>query len=356
MPYKKEPFGQMPDGRMVHKYTLTNKNQVTAVFLDLGAIWQSMLVPDQRGNLADVVLGYDKVDCYLQSGAHLGEIVGRNANRIAGGHFELNGKRYDLTVNNGPNNLHSGEDFYRNRLWEAKAWEKGEDTAVRFSLESPDGDQGYPGNFCVSVTYVLTSENELHICYQGISDADTIMNMTNHAYFNLAGHDSGDAMEQKVLLNADFFTPADETAIPYGKICSVKGTAMDFTQMKTIRRDIEEKDDQILFGNGFDHNWVVNRQKEGLALAAKALDETSGRGMEVWTDMPGVQFYTANYLDDSLAGKNGAVYGRRHGYCFETQYYPDAVNHPQFPSPILKAGEEKKTETIYKFFSSFDRE
>lgn len=351
MPYIKEAFGRMPDGRTVHKYTLKNENNVTASFLDLGAIWQSMRVPDREGRFADVVLGYDSVDCYLAGSAHLGEIVGRNANRISGGHFELNGKSYALTVNNGPNNLHSGNDFYRSRLWEARAEENGEGVSVCFTLESPDGDQGFPGNLRVSVTYVLTGTDELFIRYCGVSDADTVFNMTNHAYFNLAGHDSGCAMGQSVLLNADGFTPADEVSIPYGEIRPVKGTPMDFTQMKEIGRDIGADYEPLIFGSGYDHNWVVNRSGEGTVLAAKAWDPASGRAMEVWTDLPGVQFYTANYLDGSLPGKDGAVYGKRHGYCFETQYYPDAVNKPQFPSPVIRAGEEKRTETVYKFYT-----
>ncbi len=351
MPYIKEAFGRMPGGELVHKYTLKNRNGLTAGFLDLGAVWQSMLVPDRSGNFDDVVLGYDSTECYLASDAHLGEIIGRNANRIGGGHFELNGRTYTLTINNGPNNLHSGNDFYRNRLWKARAWEQENESSVCFTLESPDGDQGFPGNLNISVTYTLNDQDELHICYRGISDADTVMNMTNHAYFNLAGHQTGDAMGQWVFLNAEQFTPADEVSIPYGTVVSVKGTPMDFTEGKEIRRDLESAYDQLVKGNGYDHNWVIKREGEGLALAAKAWDELCGRGMEVWTDMPGLQFYTANYLDDSLPGKNGAVYGARHGYCFETQYYPDAVNHPQFPSPVIKAGIEKQTETVYRFYT-----
>ncbi len=429
MPYIKEAFGRMPGGELVHKYTLKNRNGLTAGFLDLGAVWQSMLVPDRSGNFADVVLGYDSTECYLASDAHLGEIIGRNANRIGGGHFELNGRTYTLTINNGPNNLHSGNDFYRNRLWKARAWEQENESSVCFTLESPDGDQGFPGNLNISVTYTLNDQDELHICYRGISDADTVMNMTNHAYFNLAGHQTGDAMGQWVtytlndqdelhicyrgisdadtvmnmtnhayfnlaghqtgdamgqwiFLNAEQFTPADEVSIPYGTVVSVKGTPMDFTEGKEIRRDLESAYDQLVKGNGYDHNWVIKREGEGLALAAKAWaydqlvkgngydhnwvikregeglalaakawDKLCGRGMEVWTDMPGLQFYTANYLDDSLPGKNGAVYRARHGYCFETQYYPDAVNHPQFPSPVIKAGIEKLTETVYRFYT-----
>lgn len=349
MPYTKEAFGQTPGGETVHKYTLKNKNGLTAGFLDLGAVWHSMLVPDREGKFADVVLGYDSPEHYLASDAHLGEIIGRNANRIGGGRFELNGREYALTVNNGPNNLHSGNDFYRNRLWEARAWEEADESSVCFTLESPDGDQGFPGNLKISVTYTLNDQDELHIRYQGVSDADTIMNMTNHAYFNLAGHQSGDAMGQQVYLNADQFTPADEVSIPYGTVVPVKGTPMDFTEAKEIRQDLESGYDQLVKGKGYDHNWVINRDREGLALAAKAWNKEGGRVMEVWTDMPGVQFYTANYLDNSLPGKDGAVYGARRAYCFETQYYPDAVNHPQFPSPVIKAGAEKQTETVYRF-------
>lgn len=347
--YKKQSFDVMPDGRQIDEYTLINKNGVSASFITLGGIWTSMLVPDKAGNLADVVLGYSTAEAYRNNGAHLGEIVGRNANRIAGAAFTLNGRAYELTANNGPNNLHSGEDYYRNRLWSAEVTEEGEDTKLSFSLESPDGDQGYPGNARITVTYTLTADNALRIDYFLICDQDTIANMTNHSYFNLAGHGSGTAVSQQVWIDAGYYTPMDEVSIPTGELAPVKGTPMDFTVMKAIGTDIDADFLQLKYGSGYDHNWVLNHPAGELSLAAKACDAESGRCLEVYTDLPGIQFYTANYLGPEHAGKDKAAYGFRHGYCFETQYFPDAVNKPEFPSPVLKEGKEYHTTTIYKF-------
>lgn len=347
--YKKEYFGKTPDKQQIERYTLMNRSGVSASFLTLGGIWNSMMVPDRDGRTADVVLGYDTVELCLNNGGHPGEIVGRNANRIGKAEFALNGITYKLDANNGPNNLHSGEAFYRNRIWDAEVSEEGGSTTVSFSLTSPDGDQGYPGNAKITVTYTLTEDNALEITYNLICDSDTIANMTNHSYFNLAGHSTGSAADQQVWIDADYFTPMDAESIPTGELCPVKGTPMDFTQMKPIGRDIDVDFSQLKFGSGYDHNWVLNHRIGELTLSAKAYDEKSGRLMEVYTDLPGVQFYTGNYLEAELPGKNGAAYGFRHGYCFETQYYPDAVNKPNFPSPILKEGREYKTTTIYKF-------
>lgn len=347
--YKKEKFDKMPDGRIIDRYTLINKNGVSASFITLGGIWNSMLVPDKDGHLADVVLGYGTAKNYMKNGAHLGEIVGRNANRIGGATFTMNGTTYSLTANNGPNNLHSGLDFYRNRLWDAEVTENGTDVSISFSLNSPDGDQGYPGNAKITVTYTLTADNSLRIDYHMICDSDTIANMTNHSYFNLAGHNSGEAAAQKVWIDADFYTPMDEVSIPTGELAPVKGTPMDFTTEKAIGQDIGQEFQQLTYGSGYDHNWVLNHPKGALSLSASACDEASGRKLEVYTDLPGVQFYTANYLDGELPGKDGATYGFRHGYCFETQYYPNAINEPEFPSPVLREGKEYKTTTIYKF-------
>lgn len=350
--YKKVKFGEMKDGRAVYQYTLTNKNGIMASFLNLGGIWTSMIVPDREGRMEDVVLGYDSIEACLLNGGHLGEIVGRNANRIAGGRFTLNGAEYELAVNNGPNNLHSGPDFYRDRIWETEVTDGGEDgggISITFSLLSPDGDQGYPGNAMISVVYTLTEENELKIRYHMVCDRDTVANMTNHSYFNLAGHKSGDAMNQLVLIEADYFTPTDDTAIPCGELSPVAGTPMDFRQKKPIGRDINEDFEQLKYGHGYDHNWVLNHETGKLSLSAKAWDPGSGRAMEVYTDLPGIQFYTANYLESEIPGKEGVVYGPRQGYCFETQYYPNAVNTPGFPSPVLREGKEYGTTTIYRF-------
>lgn len=348
MGWKKEVFGTLENGAQADKYTLTNDNGLTAVFTNLGGIWLSMIVPDKAGNMGDILLGRDTMDGCLTLSGHLGEIVGRNANRIGDATFTLNGITYALGINSaGRNNLHSGPDYYRNRLWDARVEEIEEGTRLTFSLFSPDGDQGYPGNAEIAVSYTLTKDNGLRLDYRMKADADTVANFTNHAYFNLAGHDSGDVLQQKVWIDADYFTITDKDSIPTGELVPVKGTPMDFTQLKAIGQNIDSDYEPLIFAKGYDHNWVLKHPPGELALSLKAVDENSGRVMEVYTDLPGVQFYTGNMLDGM--GKNGVEYQARQGYCFETQYYPDAVNKPQFPSPFLKAGEEYRTTTIYKF-------
>lgn len=350
MAFKKEVFGNLPDGRCADLYTLTNNNGVSASFTNLGGIWLTMIVPDRDGNMADVLLGYDSVEKYLTYPGHMGEIVGRNANRIGNAAFTLNGATYQLAVNSGDNhNLHSGLDYYRNRLWNAEVEEGSLGTRITFSLFSPDGDQGYPGNAEIAVSYTLTPDNSLLVDYLVTADADTVCNFTNHAYFNLGGHASGSAMGQLVWMDADTYTIADADSIPTGELVAVTGTPMDFTVLKPIGQDIEADYESLKFANGYDHNWVLNHPAGELSLSAKAVDPISGRMMEVYTDLPGVQFYTANSLQNGYEGKDGVDYGPRHGYCFETQYFPDAVNKPEFPSPVVKAGDEYKTTTIYHF-------
>lgn len=345
----KTEFGRLEDGRMVYRYTLTNEQGASASFTDLGGIWLTMVVPDRDGRMADVVLGYDTVEGILTGPGHPGEPVGRNANRIGGAKLAINGVAYELEKNcGGKHNLHSGPDYYRNRVWEAQVEEDGMGTKISFSLSSPDGDQGYPGNADITVSYTLMPDNSLKLDYHMVSDADTVANFTNHAYFNLAGHDSGNAMNQKVWIDADTFTITDRDSIPTGELVPVKGTPMDFTQMKAIARDIEADYEQLIWAGGFDHNWALNHPEGELSLCAKAVDEASGRVMEVYTDLPGVQFYTANSMATDM-GKEKAVYHKGDGYCFETQYFPDAVNKPEFASSLLKAGQEYKTTTIYKF-------
>lgn len=351
MAWKKDLFGTMENGAEVWKYTLTNENGVSAAFTDLGGIWLEMVVPDKNGTMKDVLLGYDSVEGLLTKSGHLGEIVGRNANRIGNATFTLNGITYALVINSGgKNNLHSGPDYYRDRLWDAEVEETGLGTKITFSLFSPDGDQNYPGNADIAVSYTLTPDNSLQIDYLMTSDEDTIANFTNHAYFNLAGHDAGTILDQKVWIDADQFTATDEGSIPTGELVNVKGTPMDFTVLKPIGQDIDADYEAVKIGNGFDHNWALNHEKGELALSAKVVDEASGRIMEVYTDLPGVQFYTANGLENQ-EGKGGVMYQPRCGYCFETQYFPDAINKPQFDSPVLKAGEEYRTTTIYKFYT-----
>ena len=349
MAWKKELFGALDNGAQVYKYTLTNGNGVSASFTDLGGIWLEMKVPDRDGKMDDVLLGYGSVETCLHEGGHLGEIVGRNANRIGGATLTIDGITYALVINSGTkNNLHSGPDYYRDRLWDAQAEETGLGTKITFSLFSPDGDQNYPGNADIAVSYTLTPDNSIKIDYQMTADEDTIANFTNHAYFNLNGHKSGKIGDQQVWIDADTFTIADEESIPTGELVPVAGTPMDFTVMKPIGRDIDADYEPLKLCGGYDHNWALNHKKGDLTLSAKAYDPASGRTMDVYTDLPGVQFYTANSLNSSR-GKDGAVYTPRCAYCFETQYFPDAVNKPQFDSPILKAGEEYHTTTIYHF-------
>lgn len=342
---KQRKFGKNTKGEETVLYTFENKNGMIMEVTDFGATLYSLLVPDKDGNLCDVVLGYDDPIGYEgPAGTFFGATVGRNANRIAKGRFILNGKEYSLAQNNGGNNLHSGLDFYSFRIWNVK--EIG-DNYIAFSLHSPDGDQGYPGNLDIDVTYTLTDENEVKIDYYGIPEEDTIINMTNHSYFNLNGHASGSVLEQEVWLDADMFTRADEVSIPTGEIIPVEGTPMDFRVKKAIGKDIEKEYEALIFGKGYDHNWVLNNHGT-YAKIAEMYSDLSGIFMEVYTDLPGVQLYTANYVEHEI-GKQGIIYQKRQGICFETQYFPDAINHENFPSPICKAGEIYKTTTCYKF-------
>ncbi|MCI7796939.1 MAG: galactose mutarotase [Lachnospiraceae bacterium] len=340
-------FGTMTDGRNVTLFTITNKNRLSASVTDLGAAWVSMLAPDRDGKLVDVILGYDDAAGYLSDAPHLGAVVGRVANRTGNAAFTLNGINYALGKNDGENNLHSGPDYYDKRLWQAAP--VGEDTVV-FFLNSPDGDQGYPGNAKITVKYTLTEENTVEITYMIICDQDTPFNMTNHAYFNLAGHNAGNIGTHVMQICADFFTPSDAASITTGEIRPVEKTPMDFRIPKEIGRDIDAEYDQLLQAAGYDHNWCLNHLPGVYSLAANAADKTSGRAMSVYTDLPGVQFYTANFLGGER-GKGGAIYERRGAFCLETQMYPDAINKPQFASPIVKAGETRMTKTGFHFYT-----
>ena len=341
---KTRPFGHNHRGEAATMYTFENKNGMVMEVTDFGATLYSLLVPCGDRKL-DVVLGYDAPAGYEgPSGTFFGATVGRNANRICKGQFTLKNKAYKLAVNNGPNNLHSGLDFYSFRIWQVKSTTE---NAITFSLHSPDGDQGYPGALDMDVTYTLTEENSVRIHYRGIPQEDTIVNMTNHSYFNLNGHDSGNILGHTVWVDADAFTRADATSIPTGEITPVEGTPMDFRSPKAVGRDIDADYEALNFGLGYDHNWCLNNGRKFAKVATLEADRTS-LAMDVYTDLPGVQIYTGNFIHDE-PGKLGITYPHRAGICFETQFYPDSINHPNFPSPVCRAGEIYETTTEYRF-------
>ena len=326
-------------------FTFENKNGMVMEVSDFGATLYALLVPDKDGNLCDVVLGYDSPAGYMgPSNTGFGATIGRNGNRIGGAKFTLNGKIYEMDQNDNGNNLHSGLDYYHHRMWNVK---ETTENSITFSLHSPDGDQGFPGNFDVDVTYTLTDDNALRIDYAGLSDADTVINMTNHSYFNLNGHASGDILEHEVWVDADAFTATDDKLIPTGEIVPVEGTPMDFREKKPVGRDINESYEALVFAGGYDHNWCLNNGG-AFAKVIEMSSDVSSITMEVYTDLPGVQIYAGNFLKEEV-GKGGVVYGHRQGICFETQMYPDAINHDNFPSPICKKGEKYRTTTVYKF-------
>ncbi len=342
---KTRAFGKNSRGESATLYSFENSSGMVMEVTDFGATLFSLQVPTPGGKL-DVVLGYDDPAGYEgPSGTFFGATVGRNANRICRGTFSLKGKIYNLAKNNGPNNLHSGLDFWSFRIWQVK---KTTENAITFALHSPDGDQGYPGALDMEVTYTLTEENSVRIDYYGIPQDETPVNLTNHSYFNLNGHDSGSVLDHTVWLDADHFTPADETSIPTGVIADVTDTPMDFRIPKAVGRDIDEDFEALIFGRGYDHNWCLKNGGK-FAKVATLVGDKSGLSMDVYTDLPGVQIYTGNFIFNEL-GKGGFTYRHRPGICFETQYYPDAVNHPNFPSPVLEAGEIYRTSTEYKFY------
>lgn len=339
-----QKFGITKDGSKPYLYKMKNDAGMEVQVSDFGATLVNVTVLDQDKNPVEVVLGYEDAAGYENGTAAIGAIVGRNANRIGGACVTINGIDYKLAENDGKNNLHSGPDVYQKRMW--RVVENGDDH-VTFLLHSPDGDQGYPGALVMKVTYSLDEENTLMIHYEAEPDQDTIINMTNHSYFNLNGHKSGDVLNHTLWLNADAFTPADAASIPTGEIRSVEGTPMDFRIDKTIGKDIEADYEPLVFGKGYDHNWVLKNEGEFDKVAEVAGDE-SGIHMSVLTDLPGVQIYTANFLDGEK-GRDGAVYEMRDAICLETQYYPDAIHHENFPGPICKKGEKYDTRTAYRF-------
>jgi aldose 1-epimerase len=329
-------------------YTLKKSNGVQAAISTYGGVLVSLKVPDRAGVLGDVVLGFDDLEGYLLPPPYFGAIIGRYGNRIAHARFTLNGVEYKLAKNDGENTLHGGNRGFDKVLWNAN---KLSGQSLELTYLSKDGEEGYPGNLSVTVVYALTDNNELQIDYTATTDKDTVVNLSNHSYFNLAGQGEGDILAHQLTLNADRFTPVDQGLIPTGELRNVEGTPFDFRQPHAIGERIESADEQIALGGGYDHNFILNRTGDGLSLAARVTEPNSGRVMEVLTTEPAIQFYTGNFLDGTIRGKGGKVYGRRSAFCLETQHYPDSPNHPSFPSTVLKPGATYRTITVYRFTS-----
>jgi aldose 1-epimerase len=345
MSITKEPFGKMPDGKQVDLYTLTNANGIRARISSYGAILVSLQLPDREGNLADVALGFDTLDGYFTDHPYFGVTVGRYGNRIGGAKFTLNGVEYKLAANNGPNHLHGGIKGFDKVLWEAGQIQTSDEVGVKLTYMSKDGEEGYPGNLACVVTYTLNDDNELKISYEAITDKTTVVNLTNHTYWNLAGQGNGDILSHELMINADKYTPVDEELIPTGEIKIVKDSPMDFTKPIPIGSRI----DQV--PGGYDHNYVLNRTGQGLSLCARVYEPTSGRVLEIHTVEPGVQFYSGNFLDGTITGKAGKVYKKHYGFCLETQHFPDSPNKPEFPSVVLEPGQKYETVTVHRFYT-----
>lgn len=337
---QKDNFGKLTNGDAVEIYTITNSNGLRTRVMTWGAGLVEMSVPDRDGKLADVTLGFDKLDSYLTRHPYFGTTTGRYANRIAKGAFTLDGKTYKLATNNGPNHLHGGLKGFDMRNWKGEALANG----VRFSYTSADGEEGYPGTLKVAITYTLTDKNELRLDYEATTDKTTVVNLTNHAYWNLAGAGAGDIFEHELTLHSSKLTAVDETSIPTGKIEATAGGAMDFTQAKAVGKDFAK------VPGGYDHNYVIDQAKPGaLTVAAEVREPKSGRVMKVSTTEPGIQFYTGNFLDGSVIGKGGIAYKKNYGLCLETQHYPDSPNQPEFPTTMLRPGENFRSTTVYEF-------
>jgi aldose 1-epimerase len=345
----KQPFGKMPDGTAVDVYTLS-EGPVEAKIITFGGIVESLKVPDKAGKSDDVVLGFDSLDDYVkisnapEGNPFFGAIIGRYANRIAKGKFTLDGKEYSVPINNPPNSLHGGPHGFNNVVWKGKEIPNG----VELTYLSKDGEAGYPGNLTATVRYTL-EHSALRVDYSATTDKDTVVNLTNHSYFNLAGQGHGDILNNMLTLHASLFTPVDSTLIPTGELRSVVNTPFDFTKSTRVGDRIDADDEQIRFGKGYDHNWVLDSSSGKLIDAAEVYEPTTGRVLRVSTTQPGMQFYTGNFLDGTLKGKGGATYVRRGALCLETQHFPDSPNHPKFPSTELKPGQRYHTVTVFSF-------
>ena len=346
----KQSFGKTAAGENVDLYMLKNIHGMEARITNFGGIVVSLTAPDRNGTLADVVLGFNDLESYLtKNDPYLGAIIGRYGNRIAKGRFKLSGAEYKLAVNNGENHLHGGIKGFDKVVWTGREMRTPSGPAVVLTYLSKDGEEGYPGNLRVRVTYTLTNKNELRIDYSATTDKATVINLTHHSYFNLLGEGNGDILQHSMTINADRFLPTDAGSIPTGELAKVAGTPFDFLKGNVIGARINQDHEQLKFGNGYDHTWVINGRPGTLRLAATVREATLGRVMEVWTTEPGVQFYTGNFLDGKLTGKAGKPYPRRSGFCLETQHYPDSPNQPSFPTTTLRRGATYRSTTIYRF-------
>ena len=345
------PFGKTADGSAVEIYTLTNANGVELKAMTYGCVITSLKVPDRSGKFADVVLGFDTLDRYLKDSPYFGAVVGRYGNRIAKGQFTLSGKTYKLATNNGPNHLHGGNKGFDKVVWAASPKTSSQGVGVAFTRTSPDGEEGYPGNLHATVTYTLTDKNELIVEYRATTDKPTPVNLTQHSYFNLAA-DDGDILGHQLTIDADRYTPVDDTLIPTGELAPVAGTPFDFRKATAIGARINTDNPQLKNGKGYDHNWVLNRTGTAPQHAVHVVEPKTGRTLDIATTEPGVQFYSGNFLDGTIEGKGGRVYKQRSGFCLETQHYPDSPNHPNFPSTILQPGRTYSSTTVFTFGTS----
>jgi aldose 1-epimerase len=343
------PWGRTPDGTRVDLYTLRNATGIEARIATLGGVITVLRAPDRSGVLDDVVLGHDEVGGYAPNRGYLGALVGRYANRMAGGTFTLDGTKYLLARNNGPNHLHGGARGWDQAVWRAKPFERESEAGVVLTHTSKDGDEGYPGTVSAEVTYTLTDRNSLRVDYRATTDKATVINLTQHSYFNLAGARAADILGHELTIDADRYTPVDDALIPTGELVPVAGTPFDFRTPTAIGARIANDDVQLKRGRGYDHNFVLTRQGDGLSLAARVYEPLTGRTLEIATTEPGIQFYSGNFLDGTITGKGGRAYGHRSGFCLETQHFPDSPNHPDFPSTVLRPGAQYQSTTVFTF-------
>lgn len=344
----REHYGNL-ENTSIDLYTLFN-GAIEMKVITYGGIVTSLKIPDKNGVLEDIVLGFNSLKQYIDENPYFGSIIGRFGNRIGNARFTLDDKEYSLAKNDGPNSIHGGLKGFDKVIWRARPEETSDKASLIMTYHSPDGEEGYPGNLDVEVIYSLTRDNAFEIAYKAITDQATVINLSHHSYFNLCGESSGDILDHELEIHADHFTPLDQSLIPTGELCSVEGTPFDFRTLTVIGERINEKDNQLLFAKGYDHNWVLNKNHlDRETLAATLYNRTSGRFMEVYTTEPGIQFYSGNFLDGSLTGKSGSIYDKGSGLCLETQHFPDSPNKPGFPSTVLRAGEIYTSKTTYKF-------